>query len=1559
MNIRYAQWSGAHAAALGVSCVLAWLLGLDGWLQAGTGRVPIQFNSALAISLSAAALLSLLSGRKLVAIALLLPVFALALPSLYQELSGVEIGIDQILWRHQLAAEGVPPGRMAPNTAFCLLLIGVALWPMIGSRRADAGLLFGSLLGAVVLLLVLVVLAGYVFDVPLARAWGQRTPMALMTGIGLALLALALLSRGWSAWRSLSVGSRVTALAGGALATALALGGWLALDAALMSGIERRVEEETNSVALAVEARANRFLAALPALARRLEALGRVPSDDDFLREADLHPEIFELSPIIGWNSPEGRVRLLSSRALEPQTYAHLVGTSALLDEARREAFRVAIEERRPVLSRRSRLAATGGESLLMFVPVVVADEVVGVVDGALDLERLFEESLLRVDAGYALAARDDEDVLWLKGFDPPIVAALAKSRSIALAERAIALELVPHLDLLRQNRGNLPEILLMTGLIAASLLSLALALGGMAREGRRLAEARRDALERAEHRAERMLDSITDGFVGVDCDWRYVRANAQALASLSMRADELLGRRIWDVFPELVGSETQTRLEEAMRSGDSETFDLYMEQQKVWFEVRAFPSDDGLAVYFRDVTLRRQQRAMLERSEKQLRQAQAVAGLGSWELDVATGSIAVSGQLFALHGVEAQTFGGSWTAFLAMLPPEVAEYMVRAQGCAMSGDRCELTYGLEVDGETRNIFLNAEAILAPDGAVTAVSATVQDMTHQEAARLLLADSEARHRGIVEASLDAIITIGADGNVSEFNPAAERIFGWTREQALGQDMAELIMPERYRQRHRLGLRRQVENAPPVVLGRQLEVSALRSDGTEFPIELGISRIGTADPPIFTGFVRDISARLRAERELKRQAQIIDQIHDAVAEVDMDGIVRTWNKGAERMLGWTAEEMIGGSIDRVYPPEALDGRRELIITPLLAHGEHHLEVEQVRKNGSRLWVSLSLSLLHDRAGRPVGSLGYSVDITRRRLVEDELRLQHRAIEASANGIVIVDALDPEQPILFVNPAFERITGYTADEVVGRNCRFLQGEDRDQRELKTLRAAIAEERECRALLRNYRKDGSLFWNELHLAPVYGEHGRATHFVGVQSDVSERREHELLLEHRAFHDELTGMPNRARMLILLGKAIAAAKPADSRVRVILVNLDCMHQVNDALGYSVGDAVIVEAAERLQRMADRSGATVGRVGGDEFLLVAPPRSQDELDDHLGDRVISELSRPYEVVGQRVFLTATAGVSVFPDSSRDAQELVAYADTAVERAKKEGRNQVALFTSGMAAELADRVVVGAALRSALAGDELSLHLQPLVDVRDGSIRAGEALMRWTSAQLGIVSPARFIPVAEDSGLIVVMGNWALHSALELAASWRPQGDAARVPVSVNVSAVQFQRPQFVDEVEDALDQSGLPASALKLEITESVVMEDAQQAIALLKRLRKRGVRISLDDFGTGHSSLGYLRHLPVDEIKIDRVFVQDVVNDPFAASLCRTIIGMSRELGLSVVAEGVETEAQARFLVASGCDLLQGYLFSKPVPAEDFARLLGEGSRWNLGGTRIRKRR
>ena len=375
---------------------------------------------------------------------------------------------------------------------------------------------------------------------------------------------------------------------------------------------------------------------------------------------------------------------------------------------------------------------------------------------------------------------------------------------------------------------------------------------------------------------------------------------------------------------------------------------------------------------------------------------------------------------------------------------------------------------------------------------------------------------------------------------------------------------------------------------------------------------------------------------------------------------------------------------------------------------------------------------------------------------------------------------------------------------------------------------------------------------------------------------------------------------------------------------------------------------------ARRLQGLAAASACTAGRIGGDELALVTGMSDSIASFESIAREATLALAQPYTVEGQSVYLTCCAGVSWSPDAGIDAAQLLGQADLALNLAKQNGRNQLVLYSAERSADMADRIDVGRQMRAALQREEIVLHYQPLIDARNGTIAGAEALMRWHSPNRGAIGPGRFIPIAEDTGMIVPLGDWALRSAADRIAAWHAAGRRP-VPLSVNVSAVQFQRPEFFAEIEDVLQRGGVAPELLKIEITESVVMQDAQTAVMLLNRLRKLGVRISLDDFGTGYSSLGYLRQLPIDEIKIDQSFVSDIIDDSYAATLCRAIIAMSQQLHLTVVAEGIETAAQAHFLRDAGCRLLQGFLFSKAVTAAQFDDLLVDNARWTVDGRRL----
>jgi diguanylate cyclase (GGDEF)-like protein/PAS domain S-box-containing protein len=547
--------------------------------------------------------------------------------------------------------------------------------------------------------------------------------------------------------------------------------------------------------------------------------------------------------------------------------------------------------------------------------------------------------------------------------------------------------------------------------------------------------------------------------------------------------------------------------------------------------------------------------------------------------------------------------------------------------------------------------------------------------------------------------------------------------------------------------------------------------------------------------------------------------------------------------------------------------------------------------------------------------------------------EQLQLQKAAVMSSTDGIVICDAGQPELPMVYVNPAFERMTGYTAAEVQGRNCRFLQGDDREQPGLEELRLALRENRPGEATLRNYRRDGSLFWNSLRLAPVRDAAGRVTHFVGIQTDVSERVRYEEELARRAHHDMLTGLPNRQLLEDRLAQAIHKAQRSGARFSVAFIDLDNFKTFNDSIGHTAGDEVLRVAARRLLSSV-RPGDTVSRLGGDEFVVVLDGiGEQTGLEEAIG-RLRTALAEPLELQGKDYFIAASIGLAIFPRDGTTVMELIQRADFAMYKAKADGRGVVRSYQPELYAGGEQRLELTRALRKALIQQEFVLHYQPQRDTWSGQLCGFEALIRWQRPSGELVSPLQFIELAEQTGVIVPLGEWVIEEACRQNQQWRQDG-LCDVPVAVNVSAIQFKQSDLVAVIDRVLAQTGLPAALLHLEITESVLMDQPEVFVRTLEAIKSRGVRVALDDFGTGYSSLSYLKRFPVDYVKIDRSFVRDITTDPMDAAICGAIIAMAHQMNMRVIAEGVETHAQADFLRDKGCDVLQGYLVGKPVAA------------------------
>ncbi|HEX2826811.1 MAG TPA: EAL domain-containing protein [Burkholderiales bacterium] len=546
---------------------------------------------------------------------------------------------------------------------------------------------------------------------------------------------------------------------------------------------------------------------------------------------------------------------------------------------------------------------------------------------------------------------------------------------------------------------------------------------------------------------------------------------------------------------------------------------------------------------------------------------------------------------------------------------------------------------------------------------------------------------------------------------------------------------------------------------------------------------------------------------------------------------------------------------------------------------------------------------------------------------------DLRLRDLAIDAATNAIFIVDALAPGQPIVHVNRAFERMTGYAAEETIGRSAQFLEGLERDQPELERLRQALATGNEASVLLRNYRKDGTLFWNNLQISPVRDDAGKVTHYVGIQSDVTELKRYQLELEYRANYDTLTGLANKNLLADRLTQAMAWASRTQERIAILYLDLDRFKVVNDSLGHAKGDALLKSVAARL-KVNVRESDTVARLGGDEFAVILNGVEGPAAVAALAQKVLAELSQPIAIDTHEVFTAASIGCCVYPDDGADGECLLKNADIAMYRAKGSGGNQVCFYTEDLNANALERLRLEGDLRRALSAGEFELHYQPRLALDSGQPTSLEALIRWRRPD-GLVYPARFIPIAEETGLIVPIGEWVLRSACEQMRRWAGDGHSA-LRVAVNLSPRQFRQSDIVSTIRGILDATGADPCQLELEITESVAMHDPEKSRVLLQKLSDLGVTIAIDDFGTGYSSLAYLKRFPIDHLKIDQSFVHGIPADAEDNNIVRSIIALGKSLGLTVIAEGVETEAQRSFLHAEGCDEMQGYLHSRPAPAD-----------------------
>ncbi len=749
------------------------------------------------------------------------------------------------------------------------------------------------------------------------------------------------------------------------------------------------------------------------------------------------------------------------------------------------------------------------------------------------------------------------------------------------------------------------------------------------------------------------------------------------------------------------------------------------------------------------------------------------------------------------------------------------------------------------------------------------------------------------------------------------NDAAVDHYGYTRAEFRAMTVLDIRPPEEHGR-----LIAVARNGAPGLVQAGLWTHR-RRDGALIDVEVSSHGIDWEGRPARIVVAKDVTDQLRSQelvRERARQLrQLLSDTIDALVVVGFDGRIRFANPAFESLVAAEPD-----TLEHAPLPPGLEldpgATAEIAIGP-------EQRIAEARASQT-VWEGEHARVIALR------------DITARRHAEQRLKLLERAIESSVNGVVVADARDPAMPLIYVNPAFERMTGYPAEQAIGRNCRFLQGTDRDQPELDNLRRALTEQRGCEVVLRNYRRDGTLFWNQLALAPVRDARGDATHFVGVLNDLTERRRYEAELAYAASHDAVTGLPRYVVLEDYIAGLLTEAARAKTQVALLQVDLDRFHTVNETMGHAVGDQALREVADRL-RIGVGARGRVCRLGGDEFVIALPFAPGSTEPGTIAEELRARLEAPIEIAPYKIYLTCSIGMSVYPENGLTPLDLQRRAEAALTRAKRVGRNSVHRFSNEQAHELRDRIALGGRLREAIGRGELVLHYQPQVSASNGRIVGMEALVRWQTQDMGLLPPARFIRVAEELGLIVDLGRTVLNDACRQAKLWLDAGHA-EFAIAVNVSALQLQRPQFVDEVRAAISAEDLPPELLELELTESAIMENVERMGETMRALKKLGIRLALDDFGIGYSSLNYLKRLPIDKLKVDQSFVREITESTGDAAITRAIIAMGHQLRMTVMAEGVETEAQLGYLRRNHADLCQGLFFSPAVPPAEIPELL-----------------
>ncbi len=1039
------------------------------------------------------------------------------------------------------------------------------------------------------------------------------------------------------------------------------------------------------------------------------------------------------------------------------------------------------------------------------------------------------------------------------------------------------------------------------------------------------------------------LLSALPDLIFRLDRQGTFLDVKQSPHIPLLLAPEAFLGRNIRDVTPSHLAEGILNGIEETRRSGQPAVFHYQLEfdGERRDFEariVRIGTSEEYLSIV-RDISDHQQALRQARDNETRYR--------ALFELANDAVFLVRDYRIIECNGKALEMFSCQKADLLGKTPIDLspprqpdgrpsADQAMAVMQKAMHGEAQRFEWQhRRFDGTLFDCEISVSRIDLPDGPL--IQAIVHDITRRRLAQRALEESNRLLEQVFANDFIQMAYLDRDFRFIRVNPAFAQAFGRRPDDFIGHNFFDDCKDPGNRERFARVVK---EGKPHIEKARveQLDENDPERRYWDWSLQPVKDPQGKVTGLVFVRM--DVTDRLRNEQRLQQAAQELDMIlhnmQDTYYRINAHGILTRVSDSVKDLLGYEPDEVIGRPMAEFYlHPE----EREAFLRKLeLAGGSvTNNETALRHRDGSVVWTSSNAHFIYDEQGNVVGVEGTARNITERKLHESQVSKLSSVLEQTADIVIVTDI---DGVIEYVNPSFERVTGYTYEEAVGQTPALLSSDKHKKEFYQHMWETILSGESYTNIMINRRKDGSLYYEEKTITPIRDQTGRITHFVSTAKDISERMQVQERLQHMAHHDALTDLPNRNLFLDRLQQALIRARHHNRLVAVMFMDLDRFKNINDTLGHNTGDQLLLQLSERLKHSV-RDGDTIARFGGDEFAILLDDVDNENSIAAVAQKLLQTLSEPFHVNSHELFITASIGIAIFPHDGEDPDTLLRNADVAMYRAKELGKNNYQFYSDDMSARNFERLTLESHLRHALAREQFVLHYQPQVDARQNRIVGVEALLRWQHPELGLVSPSNFIALLEETGLIEEVGEWVLETACRQSKIWYDAG-FDDLQMSVNISSRQFNNTEFINVLHNTLDRTGVNPECLELELTESMLMRQASSVVTALKSLNELGVRFAIDDFGTGYSSLSYLRRFPIETIKIDRSFIRDITEDPDDAAITRAIVVMARNLSLKVIAEGVETEKQLAFLKENDCHLIQGFYYSPPLPVEEMTALL-----------------